>query len=78
MPIHIDERGRLDLPFVGIATFARSDCVADGNVIDGNVALPGGLMEPADSVSRHLFPDSDTAQIISGQAYRVDRDEVTA
>jgi agmatinase len=38
---HAYETGRLDLPFVGIATFAKSPYVADWSSIDADVAVLG-------------------------------------
>ena len=38
---HGYETGRLDLPFVGIATFAKSPYVADWSTIDADVAVLG-------------------------------------
>ncbi|GAW35242.1 guanidinobutyrase [Roseovarius sp. A-2] len=38
---HAYETGRLDLPFVGIATFAKSPYVADWSAIDADVAVLG-------------------------------------
>lgn len=38
---HRYETGRLDLPFVGIATFAKSPYVADWSTIDADVAVLG-------------------------------------
>lgn len=41
MPPHSYESGRLDLPFVGVATFAKRPLVTDWNAIDADVAVLG-------------------------------------
>ena len=41
MSQHSYDAGRLDLPFVGIATFAKRDYVADWGAIDADVAVLG-------------------------------------
>ncbi|WP_337269708.1 agmatinase [Oryzifoliimicrobium ureilyticus] len=41
MSEHGYEKGRLDLPFVGISTFAKSPYVADWDAIDADVAVLG-------------------------------------
>ena len=83
MPIHRYATGRPDLPIVGIATFARSDYVADWGTIDSIVAIVGaqvlgGLMEPADAVSQYLYLASDAARNPTGLTYLVDRGVVMA
>lgn len=42
---HGHETGRLDLPFTGIATFARSPHVADWDAIDADVAVLGAPID---------------------------------
>lgn len=41
MTIHAYEKGRLDLPFVGIATFAKSPYVQDWDRLEADVAILG-------------------------------------
>ena len=41
MTEHGYDTGRLNLPFVGISTFGKSDYIADWNAIDADVAVLG-------------------------------------
>ena len=53
---HGYESGRLNLPFVGIATFAKKPYIADWDAIEADVAILGAPFENQDVFARWRGP----------------------